>query len=371
MGSAIDVLVIGGGQAGLVMANILAQRGLAFVVHERQPRIGNSWRERFDSLVLFSSREMSTLPGMPWGGAPDGFPNKDDIATYLERYAERLTARVITGNGIARVSRSGGRFVALTDAGVALEPKAVVVATGPFQQPAVPTFARDLSPSVQKLDVLTYRNPTTIHGEHVIVVGDGASGRQLALELARTRRVVLATGKRRHFVPQTIVGKDSMWWFYRAGLLTADKATWMGRRVRALDSIPGAHLRSSALRRSGVTLAPRAIGARGRELVFAGGARSSCTSVIWALGYRDDVRWLDIPEAVAHGRFVQDRGMTPVPGLFHVGREWQNTRSSALVFGVERDARTIADRIESLLARATGRSSARATVGSSSNPVIP
>jgi putative flavoprotein involved in K+ transport len=68
--------------------------------------------------------------------------------------------------------------------------------------------------------------------------------------------------------------------------------------------------------------------------------------VIWATGYRDDSTWVAIPGvADGDGRFVHQRGVSPVPGLFFVGRSWQWRRGSALLHGVGDDAAYVAGRI--------------------------
>lgn len=336
------MLVIGGGQAGLATAQALAAERVQCVVFERHGTLGDSWRRRFDSLVLFSSRRCSALPGLRIPGPPDGFPTKDEVADYLEQYAEDFRLPVRTGQEVVRLSLADGRFRAVTRAGASFTARAAIIATGAFQRPALPTIASAVPASISQLDVTTYASPRSVPPGRVVVVGDGASGRQIALELARSRKVILATGRERHFVPQRLFGRDSMLWFYRLGLLTADKDTWIGRRVRARDAIPGLHLRNTALRRAGVAIMPRLIGARGDELAFADGSRRRADVVLWAAGFRDEVSWIDIPGAAKEGAVVQERGLSPVPGLFYIGREWQTCRASALLFGVSRDARRIA-----------------------------
>lgn len=337
-----EALVVGGGQAGLAMARALTRQRIRCLVHERLPRVGDAWRQRFDSLTLFSSRRCSALPGLPLPGDPDGFPNKDEIADYLERYAATIAAPVRTRDGVTSLTRQDRGFSALTESGRRIAARTVAIATGPYQRPRVPTFAAELAPSIAQLDVGGYRRPADVPPGHVIVVGDGASGRQIALELSRTHRVSLSCGKRRHFVPQRLFGHDSMLRFAQLGLLTADKDSWAGRLVRSQDAIPGLHLRNAALRRAGIALLPRAIGAAREALALADGSRAQPETVVWACGYRDDFGWVQVAGALAANRPVEERGLTPVPGLFHLGREWQTCRASALLYGVSRDAERVA-----------------------------
>jgi putative flavoprotein involved in K+ transport len=283
-------------------------------------------------------------------GDPEGYPTKDEMADYLERYAQSFHLPVYLAEGIARLERSGWRFVAQTTRGQRVEATAVIVATGAFQQPIMPAFASKLAPDVMQLTAATYRWPAQLPLGCVLVVGDGATGRQIASELATTHAVTLSTGKPLQVVPQRLLGHDSMWWFDKVGALHADKATRFGRWVRAHDAIPGWHLRHAALRRQGVRIAPRTIDGLDKQVWFADRTTTTVDTVLWTIGYRDEVSWLHIPGAVdARSHFVEERGIAPVPGIFYVGRSWQNNRASALLCGVGREAAAIVDRVRHYL----------------------
>ena len=173
----------------------------------------------------------------------------------------------------------------------------------------------------------------------MVVVGGGASGRQIAWELARARPVSLSRGAGIGVTPQRVLGRDVMVWFDRFGFLRADKASARGRFARAYESFPGRHLRDRSLQRHGVRLKPRTVGATAGGLLFQDGAVERFDTVIWAMGYTDDSHWLAIPEAIdPYGRYLDERGQSPVPGLFYVGRHWQHSRASALLCGVGADA---------------------------------
>ncbi|HZC84668.1 MAG TPA: NAD(P)-binding domain-containing protein, partial [Rubrobacter sp.] len=133
----LDVLVIGGGQAGLAMGSGLKETPLSFRIVERHPRVGDSWRKRYASLVLFTPRAYSALPGLVVPGDPEGYPTKDEMADYLQAYAERFELPVALGTGIGRLERADGGFRATTEAGEPIDSRAVVLATGAFQRPAI------------------------------------------------------------------------------------------------------------------------------------------------------------------------------------------------------------------------------------------
>lgn len=340
---AFDILVIGAGQAGLAVGYFLKQRGVSFSLLDGHSRIGDSWRERYDSLVLFSSREYSALPGLELTGDPAGYPTKDEIADYLEHYARMMRVPVKLDGALVSLTRCDDGFLVATAKGNRFSATSVIIAAGAFQKPLVPLFARELDRAVAQFTSANYRRPEQLPEGRVLVVGDGATGRQLSSELAATHEVWLATGTFRLVVPQRFFGRDIIACFETTGALRADKESWHGRFVQLFDPIPGWHLRLSALRGAGVKVVPRAVAAEGRCIRFSDGATERFDAVIWAIGYHDDASWLQIPEAVdGRGNYLQKRGVSPVPGLFHIGREWQNNRASALLAGIGNDAAEIA-----------------------------
>ncbi len=343
MDEELDVVVIGAGQAGLAAGYFLKERGVAFALLDGQRRVGDSWRKRYDSLVLFSSRAYSALPGLPLSGDPEGYPGKDEVADYLERYAHIMQLPVRMGDGVASLERHASGFRALMESGKELKAASVIVATGPFQKPIVPKFADQLSREVAQFSGATYRRPEQLPSGRVLVVGDGATGRQLAAELAATHEVWLSAGGLRLIVPQRFLGRDIIAWFETTGALRDDKESLHGRFVRLFDPIPGCKLRLSVLRRAGVKIVRRVVDASDRTILFKNGKSQTFDAVIWAIGYHDDSSWLHIPEAVGrHGNYLENRGVSPVTGLFHTGRNWQNNRASALLAGAGNDAADIA-----------------------------
>lgn len=185
-------------------------------------------------------------------GDPEGYATKDDVADYLEHYADVHRLPIALNEAVTRMERRGARFHALTSRGRRVASRAVIVTTGPFQQAFVPAFAAKLSTSVVQWRADEYRRPAQVPSGTVVVVGGGATGRQIARELAATHRVSLALGRPVSITPQRVLGRDVMAWFDAAGVLRADKASLRGRLAHARESFPGRHLGNRALRRLGV-----------------------------------------------------------------------------------------------------------------------
>ena len=347
----LDVLVIGAGQAGLAMGQQLQQAGASVMLVDGHDRIGDSWRQRFDSLVLFTPRAYSALPGLPLAGDPNGYPTKDELADYLEAYATHLDLPVRMGTGVYRLERRDGLFRATTTSDETILARAVVLATGAFQQPVIPSVAEHLSEYVTQLTPETYRNPGDVPAGTVLVVGDGATGRQIALELSESHNVMLATGRSRRVSKDRILGRSVFWWMDRLGVLRMSPDSRIGRKLKAADPFPGKHLELDRLREAGITVAGRLGAVAGHHVTFATGETAGIEAVVWATGYRDRTDWVRIPGAVdGQGRFVEARGVSPVPGFYHIGRSWQTSRGSALVTGVGTDAAELAPQIARYLA---------------------
>ncbi len=184
-------MIIGGSQAGLAAGYYLKQHDLPFVILDENERIGDAWRKRWDSLRLFTPGRYNGLPGMPFPGSPWAYPTKDEAADYLQAYAREFELPVRTGVTVDRLSRAGDRFT-VTCAEHTLFAENVVVATGAFNNPRVPSFARELDESIVQLHSKEYRNASQIQKGAVLVVGVGNSGAEIAMELAPQHRTWLS-----------------------------------------------------------------------------------------------------------------------------------------------------------------------------------
>src|SRR4051794_19686343 len=341
-----DVIGIGASQAGLALGHHLAARGADFVLLDAGPEIGASWRNRWDSLRLFSPAQYDSLPGLPFPAPADSHPTKDEVADYLAAYARHFALPVRLNSPVLRLHREDDGTFAVSTPTEVLRARQVVVATGPFQTPTVPAIAGELDPSVLQLHSAGYRNPGQLPaGSRVLVVGAANSGLQIADELADRCAVTVAVGSEPVQLPQRIAGRDLFFWLTRSGFFTVPADSRIARRLRARgDLVIGT--RSSELRRRGVAFRPRLTRFAGRTATFADGSAIEVDAVVWATGYRTDYSWLHVPGVIDDSGAVRHTaGVTDVPGLYFLGLPGQPARGSALLGFVGGDAATLASRM--------------------------
>lgn len=341
------VLVIGGGPAGLAAGYHLKKGGVGFVIVDNHGGVGDSWRTRYDSLTLFTPRQLSALPGLELLGNRDLYPSRDEFADYLERYASRFALPVQLDRRVVRLSKAGNdTFEAELDDGAKICADAVIVATGAFQHAVVPQLSKRFGYQVLQLTTDIYRSPGQLPDGPVLVVGDGASGRDIAVEVRKTQPVILATGRPRKLFPEHFLGKSTWWWLNGLGVIKAPAHSWVGSKVKRLDAFPNRDRSVKSMERHGVRIVPRLTHGSGTEARFADGTAVNLPTIIWATGYWEDSAWLDIGDAKApDGAFLHNEGHSPVRGIYFVGRPWQRNRASALIMGMGADAETIVRRL--------------------------
>ncbi len=396
----VDVVVVGGGQAGLAMSRSLADRGIAHVVLERG-RVGERWRsERWNSLRLLTPRWQSRLPGWSYRGErPDGFMTRLEVVEYLDGYARSFAAPVESQVTVTAVERDRAGFRVTTDRGVWIA-AAVVVATGHCDVPFVPPVAAGLPHDVAQVVPARYRSPDQLPPGGVLVIGASATGVQLAAEIQRSgRQVTLAVGKHVR-MPRRYRGRDIQWWLDAAGILDerwdAVPDLEAARRQPSLQLVGTADHRTldlGVLRGLGVRLAGRVAGVQGRRVVFADDLAATLAAaddrlarvlrridahversrpaavapperiapirappapaeidlhaqgirtVLWATGYRRSYPWLRLPVLDGRGEIVHQGGITPEPGLYVLGLQFLRHRNSSFIDGVGRDALALA-----------------------------
>ena len=337
-----DTIVVGGGQAGLAAGYHLAQKDIDFLILDANDRVGDSWRNRWDSLQLFTPARYSGLPGLPFPGRPLALPDKNQVGDYLERYAEHFDLPVRSGARVKRLERDGDGFV-LHNESVTYQANSVIVATGPFQKPRVPAIASQLPRAVHQFHSSEYRNPEQLPPGDVLVVGVGNSGAQIAMELAKSRRVWLAGHESGH-LRRRFLGRDLYDWIWPI-FTRFDANTMIGRRMKrrtgATDPLIG--IAPADIARSGVIRVGRLTEVRDGQ-PFCEDRAVDPDVVIWCTGFTADYGWIDLPVFGDDGYPRHDRGVVAeAPGLYFLGLRFQHRRTSALIGGVGADAAWIAD----------------------------
>jgi len=338
--SQLDAVVIGGGQAGLAAGYHLRQLGCRFEVLEARPRLGDQWRERWDSLRLFTPARYSHLPGLTLQLPPKSYPTKDQFADYLDGYARHFDLPVRTGIRVLRLSPTSGGFTLETSAGKRRS-RTVIVATGPNTRPVVPAMAAALDPAVVQLHSSAYRRPEQLPEGPVVVVGAGTSGAEIALELAGSGRPVHLSGRPTPHIPDAVFRfAGPAYWAFINRVLTLD--TPIGRKVAERFHDRGAPLIRISIEdvtAAGVALLPRLTAVVDGAPVFGEVAIGKPAAVVWATGFVPDLDWLPQAPVDRHGQPVTRRGtLDAVPGIGFVGFPFQFSLASALIGGVGRDA---------------------------------
>lgn len=395
-----DVVVIGGGQAGLAMSRVLGERGFEHIVLERR-RIAERWRtERWDSLRFQFPNWSLQLPGYGYTGVePDGFAHYREILGVLEEYAGDAPVREHSDVlGLAEEDDGRGFVVSLAEGSV--HAQRVVIATGPFQRPLVPPMAHDVSPSVLQIDPTRYRCPEALPAGAVLVVGSGASGCQIADELQQAGRKVYLSVSRHRRVPRRFRGRDVYWWLERMGRFAQTIDSFPSRRpppstvITGMDGGYDVNVRQLAA--DGASVIGRITGASGEHLAvgvtanqildeadkayadFLSTARQRVSegideelapeeseepihlpaveevgsldlgkekinAIVWATGYAHDFAWVKVPVFDDTGRPIQQRGVSSRPGLYFLGLHWMHTFKSGLLSGVGADAEHLVD----------------------------
>lgn len=348
-----ETVVIGGGQAGLSVGYYLARQGRPFVILDAGEKVGDSWRNRWDSLLLFTPARIDGLPGMPFPAPGSSFITKDQMADYVESYAERFQLPVRTGVKVDELSREGNHFT-ISAGEASFEADNVVVAMSNCQVPRVPFFAKDLDPRIVQLHSKEYRNPAQLQQGPVLVVGAGNSGADIAIEVVQTRPTWMA-GKEFGHIPfriESFVARHILLRLVRfVGHRVVTVRTPIGRKVRPkllASAPPLVRVKPKDLVAAGVNRVPRVVGVRDGLPLLEDDQTVEVSNVIWCTGFRPGFSWIDLPILGDRQEPAHERGIVASqPGLYFVGLHFLYSITSETITGVQRDAKRIAKHIAS------------------------
>jgi putative flavoprotein involved in K+ transport len=352
MDRAYDTVVIGGGQCGLAAGHHLARRGVDFVVLEANPRIGDLWRSRWESLRLYTPAKYDALPGMPHDGPGHRFPTAREMGDYLEAYAEHEGLPIRTGVTVTRVRATGDGYEVETSDGM-IAARQVIVATGGFQHPHVPDVASELDPAIRQIHSADYRRPDQFADGAVLVVGFGHSGADIAHEAALAGHRTIVAGTSHGQLPFSVDSRRGrIAWpilrFVGTNLLTL--RTPMGRKMAPKvrrGHVPLLRYRRQELLEAGVELrAARFVGVRDGRPLLSDDSDHDVTTVVWCTGFRPDFSWVEPATVDEQGWPLQERGVAEgAPGLYFLGLRFMYGFTSMLIVGADRDAAFVADAV--------------------------
>ena len=350
-----EVVVIGAGQAGLAAGYHLAQRGIEFVILEASARVGDVWRDRYDSLLLYSPARYDALPGHRFPLGRNAFPTGSQMGDYLEAYVahHRLPVRTAVRVDSLRSAPDASDGYLVTAGPRTYGANQVIVATGAFQRPSVPGFAAELDPHIRQLHSADYHNPGQLAHGPVLVVGLSHSGADLAYELAAAGHRTILSGKDHGQLPFSVDSRRGVLaWpimrFVAWNLLTL--STPIGRKMAPLVREGGGPLlrhRRQDLDRAGVErFEARTTGVSDGRPVLADGTVLDVANVIWCTGFRPNYGWIDLPVIGENGWPMEYRGVVESsPGLYFLGIPFLFSFTSMLVIGAGRDAAYVVKRI--------------------------
>jgi len=305
-----DVIVIGAGQAGLSMGYYLKKSSLSFLILDKNERIGDVWRNRYDSLVLFTPRSYSSLRGLPLEGDPNSFPTKNEVGDYLERYANTFDLPIQNNTEVHRITKLDGIFH-ITTHNSSLIAKNVIIASGPFQYPKIPKFSKELSKEIVQLHTSQFKNLSQLQEGTALVVGGGNSGTQIAVELAESHHTYLPVGKKLRYLPLRFRNKSVFEWFDKLGLLKASNTSLIGKRIQKMgDPVFGYELLGK-INDGKVNMKSRAVSGNKDVITFNDGTSLRVENIIWATGFIPDYSWVEIPNFLSStGSVKHHRGIT-------------------------------------------------------------
>jgi putative flavoprotein involved in K+ transport len=359
-------VIIGAGQAGLAVGYFLSKINEDFIIIDEEEKVGDSWRHRWDSLLLFTPSQYDGLPGFPFPLKRGKYPSKEEMAGYLETYAAEFNLPVQLNTKVTHISISN-HFEISTSEGM-LTCDRVVIATGTNPLPRIPEFAAELDQNIFQIHSSGYINPGSVPAGDVLVVGAGTSGIEIAIELSKSRKVYIS-GKPTFHIPDAIFryGGRLYWWLINH-LITIK--TPVGRKARQSilkGGSPLIRVSAAELDKAGVERLPRVAGIKDEKPFLEDGRIIPVTSIVWATGYKPDFSWIDPIVTDETGWPVTKRGLSiSVQNMFFIGMLFQYGLTSGLVGGVGRDAAYIGKLIHQ--SNSTHRRPLRGSSTSQRNP---
>jgi len=342
----LHTVIIGGGQAGLATGYFLKKADKNFIILDENKNIGDSWRNRWDSLLLFTPAQHDSLPGMPFPASRGSFPGKDQMADYLEIYATRFSLPVHSGVKVNHIYSRGDHYeIEISDEKLIADK--VVIATGTNPHPYIPSISEQISPDIFQIHSSSYHNPESLPAGDVLVVGAATSGIEIALEISKTHKTVISGRPTFHIPDKVFKYAGELYWWFASNILTVN--TPIGKKAKEKiihGGSPLIRVSYDDLDAAGVDTLPRLKKLYKGRPQFENGNVLNVSSIIWATGYRPDFSWIEMNITDEAGWPMTKRGISSTNnGLYFIGMPFQFGLTSGLVGGVGRDAEYISRHI--------------------------
>lgn len=342
-----STVIIGAGQAGLATGYYLSKINDDYIILDEENKIGDSWRQRWDSLRLFTPSQYDGLPGFPFPGNRNSLPLKDEMADYLLSYVDKFSLSVQLNTKVIELNQTSDQYEIYTSNGK-IYANHIIVCTGTNPNAYIPAFASDLNKNIVQIHSSKYKNPESLISSNTLVVGAGTSGVEIAIELSASRPTMLS-GRGTPHIPDLIFRfAGRLYWWFANNILTI--GTPIGRKVKPKILSGGAPLISVSMvdiKEAGVEQLPRLSGVKDGLPQLEDGRIITVASIVWATGYRPDFSWIKFNESDNSGWPQTYRGVSAkFKGLYFVGMLFQYGLTSGLVGGVGRDAAYIVNHLK-------------------------
>jgi len=338
-----NVLIIGAGHMGLALGSRLSALNIDYLILDKHEHVGDQWRKRYQGLTLFTPNKLNRLPGFYIPHSQGDYLTKDEFADYLSEFALLNKLEIKTNCKVVKITHDGiNEFSVFTEHGV-IKAKQIVLATGAFNTP-VKLFneaAQFIQLDLGQLQKMDFKN------QHILVVGDGASGRQIVKKLSDKNKVYLAQGKERNLFPEHILGIKTfslLKWF---GLLRLPKNSKIAQFLKSRDPFPDTNINNKALLALGVDLKSRVVSVGDDCVTFDDGEKLAPDIMINAIGYKDDFSFIHIPQ-LYKGNNEFDTSAAETLGVFKIGQPWQHNRASGLICGAEFEVERLLEKLNAL-----------------------
>ena len=333
-----DYIIIGAGQSGLAIAYYLNKRNADYLIVDANSEIGTPWLKRWDSLKLFTPSEANNLPGMDFPHKKGYYADKYEVANYLKAYVSKFKIPIAFNQKITFLKKDKEVFILQGD-NKTFKAKNVIIATGPFHKPFIPNCHTKIAKEVIQIHSEHYKNPAQFQEGSTLVVGAGDSGVQILDEISQAGTPVYFSGNTNiSSIPQEILGKSLWWWFHKIGFLSANKYSWIGKKLsNGVQPVIGTNVKK-LFKKPNITCVGRTLDANAKTIFFEKQKRTDIKNIIWATGFKPNFNWIDGVELDESHYPKNYRGVSDIEGLYFLGLPWLYTRGSATLGGVKKDA---------------------------------